>query len=133
MSVTPAEEAARRMIDEYNKGSPDWVERCHADNTVWTEHPIPGMTSGRGGGRSVLRQAAEQACANFPDRRMKLVSLTAQEDRAAMELDWTGTVAAPGLGRAVGDKVRLRIAMFIVIAGGRIVRQTDYCLLVPSS
>lgn len=121
---------ARRFIAEYNKGTADWVETCHAENTVWTELPFGGNPSGRGGGRSVLRKAAEEALAAFPDRRMSLRNLIADGQRVALELDWTGTAAIARPGMEVGSIVRLRIAMFLTVEDGRIVRQVDYCVRV---
>lgn len=126
------EAIARKFIDEYNKGKPEWVEQCHAQDIVWTELPIPGMTTGRGGGLDVLRQAAAQACAGFPDRRMTILSLTAQGNRAAMELDWRGTPAVARPGPEAGRQMKLRIAMFVEVRDGKISRQTDYCVPMPS-
>jgi len=123
---------ARRMVAEYNKGTADWVESCHAENTSWTELPFAGGPSGRGGGRAALRKAAEEAVAAFPDRRMNLRNLIADGHQVALELDWTGTVAVARPGINVGDIFKLRIAMFLAVEDGKIVKQTDYCVRVES-
>lgn len=127
-----SERVAREFIEQYNRGTPDWVESCHAEDSVWIEHAIAGVTTGRGGDRSVVREAAESALEQFPDRRMEIVNLVASDDQVALEVVWSGTPAMPFPGIPAGGQFRLRLAMFLTIEGGRIRRQVDYpCIDVP--
>jgi ketosteroid isomerase-like protein len=125
-----AEAVARRLIAEYNKGSPDWVEACHAETTEWIELPFLGG-SGRGGGRTELRAAAELQVVNFPDRRMKILNIVAGGDQAALEVEWTGTAAQQTAWAAKGAKLRLRAVLMLKIENGKVAREVDYVIPMP--
>jgi ketosteroid isomerase-like protein len=126
----PAEAAARRLIAEYNKGSPDWVEACHAESTEWIELPFLGG-AGRSGGRADIRRAAELQVANFPDRRMTLLNLVAGDDQAALEVEWTGTAAADTAWAKAGAKLTLRAVLILTVKDGRVVKEVDYVIPMP--
>jgi predicted ester cyclase len=130
---TEAGAAARRLIAAYNRGTADWVEETHAETTVWSELPLPGSPDGRGGDRAALRLAAEQAVAAFPDRHMHIRNLVADGPQVALELDWTGTAAHALPGVDVGQRLHLRLAMFLIYANGKIVSQVDYCVPLPNA
>ena len=76
------EAIARKLVELYNNGSPDWVNEIHATDTEWIELPFLGGP-GRQGGFAELRKAAEDQVANFPDRRMKILNIVAGADQAA--------------------------------------------------
>ncbi len=125
-----AEAVARQLVAEYNRGTPDWVEACHAESTEWIELPFAGG-SGRSGGRAELRKAAELQVASFPDRRMEIVNVVAGGDQAALEVEWTGTAAQQTAWAPKGAKLRLRAVLMLKIAGGKVVREVDYVIPVP--
>ena len=132
MSDTAETEAvARKLVEEYNRGTPDWVETCHAETSQWNELPLFGG-HGRSGGRADLRKAAEGALIGFPDRRMTLLNVIAGGDQAAIEVEWNGTAAQGGDRFQKGERFRLRIVFVIKVEGGKIVRQTDYCIPVAA-
>jgi ketosteroid isomerase-like protein len=130
MTTQNAEAIARNLIAEYNKGSPDWVEACHAETTEWVELPFLGG-AGRGGGRKELRQAAELQVANFPDRRMEILNVVASGDQAALEVEWTGTAAQQTAWATKGAELTLRAVLILRIANGKVVREVDY--VIPMS
>ncbi len=125
-----AEAVARQLVAEYNKGSPDWVEACHAESTQWIELPFLGG-AGRGGGRAELRQAAELQVANFPDRRMEILNIVAGGDQAALEVEWTGTATQQTAWAAKGATLKLRAVLVLKIENGKVVRETDYVIPMP--
>jgi ketosteroid isomerase-like protein len=125
MSAAETEAAARRLVDEYNKGTPAWVAACHAENTVWRELPILGGV-GRGGGRRELQAAADGAVVVFPDRRLDVISVIAADDRAALEVDWTATAAQDIPWAKAGEKLHFRAVMLLKVQEGRIVEEIDY-------
>jgi ketosteroid isomerase-like protein len=129
---TEAGAAARRFVAAYNRGTADWVDECHAETTVWSELPLPGTPDGRGGDRAALRLAAEQAVAAFPNRRMQIRNLVAAGAQVALELDWHGTAALALPGVVIGERVHLRVAMFLTYAHGNIVAQVDYCVPIST-
>jgi len=129
MSANP-EAVARNLIAEYNKGSPDWVEACHAEDTVWVELPFLGGP-GRSGGRREIRQAAELQVANFPDRRMMLLNVVAGGEQAALEVEWTGTAAKDTAWAPKGTKLTLRAVLILAVRDGKVVREVDYVIPMP--
>jgi ketosteroid isomerase-like protein len=129
--ATDTEAVARRLVDEYNRGSPDWVEALHAPTTEWIELPFLGG-SGRQGGRAALRKAAEDQVANFPDRRMEIVGIVGNATQVALEVEWTGTAAVATAWAPAGARLRLRAVMMLTIADARVVREVDYVIPMPS-
>jgi ketosteroid isomerase-like protein len=125
MSAAQTEAAARRLVEEYNKGTPAWVAACHAETTVWRELPILGG-AGRSGGRAELQAAADGAVVVFPDRRMDVISVIAGDDRAALEVDWTATAARDTPWAKAGEKLHFRAVMLLKVQAGRIVEEIDY-------
>jgi ketosteroid isomerase-like protein len=128
--TTPAA-VSRRLIAEYNKGSPGWVEAVHAETTEWVELPFLGG-AGRRGGRAELRQAAELQVANFPDRRMELLNVIAGDDQAALEVEWTGTAAQQTAWAARGARLKLRAVLILTVKDGRVIREVDYVIPMPA-
>ena len=123
------ETIARKLMEFYNTGSPDWVDEFHAPNTVWVELPFLGG-SGRQGGFAELRKAADDQVANFPDRRMDLLNVVASGEQAALEVEWSGTAARSMAWAEAGESLRLRAAMILTFANGRVVREVDYVIPV---
>src|ERR1700679_447801 len=130
MKAETAEVIARQLVAEYNKGSPDWVETCHAESTQWIELPFLGGP-GRRGGRAELRQAAELQVVNFPDRRMEVLNIVAGGDQAALEVEWTGTAAQHTARAAKGATLTLRAVLVLKIANGKVIREVDYVIPMP--
>ena len=127
---SPAEATARRLIGEYNKGTPDWVGACHAQSTEWIELPFLGG-AGRRGGLAELRQAAELQVANFPDRRMKLLNVIASDNQAALEVEWTGTAARDTAWAKAGAKLTLRAVLILTVKDGWVTKEVDYVIPMP--
>ena len=83
MDATAETEAvARKLVEEYNRGTPDWVETCHAEDTRWTELPLFGgkadavvpwlIVRGAASGASVKRGSAMISASG---RRVRALSL----------------------------------------------------------
>ena len=121
------EAVARKLIDIYNQGSPDWVDQCHAKTTEWIELPFLGGP-GRRGGFAELRKAAEDQVVNFPDRRMDMLNLVAGPDQVVLEVEWTGTAARTMAWAEAGQILRLRAALVLSVADGKVVREVDYVI-----
>ena len=121
---------ARKLIEIYNKGSPDWVDQCHAPTTEWIELPFMGGP-GRQGGFAELRKAAEDQVVNFPDRRMEILSVIADAGQAALEVEWSGTAARTMAWAEAGQSLRLRAVMLLKVENGHVIREVDYVVPMP--
>jgi ketosteroid isomerase-like protein len=126
------ESLARRCIELFNKRTFDWVDTCYAENVEWFELPLSSTPSGQHGDRAFLRDTAKTLLSLFPDRQMTIANLVAKEDCVAMELQWRGTAAASIGPLRTGSKVHFRVASFLTIRDGLIIKQVDYCVPIPS-
>jgi predicted ester cyclase len=130
MSERESEAVGRGLIEAYNKGSTDWVDQFHAATTEWIELPFLGGP-GRQGGIAELRKAAEDQVVNFPDRRMQLLNIVAGVDQVVLEVEWSGTAARTMAWAEAGQTLRLRGALILKIAGGKVIREVDYVIPLP--
>jgi len=129
MSASEANAAAvRRCAELFNHGTLEWVDVCYAADVDWTEMPLASTPAGQHGDRAALREAARRLLQFFPDRRMTVRNLVAQDDRVALEVDWQGTAAVAAGPLRAGMVVSLRVASFFTLAGGLIVKQTEYAV-----
>jgi hypothetical protein len=126
------ESAVRRCVELFNKQTTEWVDTCYAKNAEWIELPIPGISRGRKGNRAFLQENAEQILRLYPDRQMKILNIVAQGELVVLELEWRGTAAFAVGSLSVGSQVHFRVASFFTLTNGLIVRQTDYCVPIPS-
>ncbi len=68
------------------------------------------------------RQLARSWLSVFPDWRIDLIDVVAEEDKVALRMQWTGTQSAPVLDLpATGRVVRVDEMIVFRIAGGRFV------------
>ena len=128
--ISSSETVARTYIEEYNRG-PDCVELFHTEDSVWLEHSSPGNAQGRERGRDDLKQAAEETLALLPNRRSVIRNLVASANHVALELDWSGTAIEDQPMIKRGETVAARIAMFLTIRAGKIIREVDYVIPNP--
>ena len=127
-----AETLARRCIELYNKQSLEWVDVCYAENVEWVELPLPATPSGQHGNRQFLRNAANRLLLMFPDRQLVIRNLVAYENHVAMEMEWRGVAAANIGSLRKGSSVQYRVASFLTIAEGFIIKQIDNCVPIQS-
>jgi ketosteroid isomerase-like protein len=128
----PSEQAVRRCVELFNKGTLEWVDTCYSKNADWVELPTPTFPQGRRGDRAFLRETAQRVLQLFPDRRMNIRRAAARDENVLLELDWTGTAASSFRDLKAGMRIELRIISFFEVRDGLIVKHTDYCLS-PSS
>jgi hypothetical protein len=126
------EAAIRRCVDLFNKRTLDWVDICFAENVEWVELPIPGISRGRQGNRAAMREAAARTLKMYPDRQMSIRNLVAMDDQVVLEIDWRGITAEAVGGLSAGTQIHFQIASFFTLANNLIIKQTDYCIPIPS-
>ena len=97
----------------------------HAD-VVLDEYPNRLNPAGARRGLVEILQAAAAGQAAMSRQIFEIVTLTEAGDRVALEMNWTGELAAPlGMMKA-GDKVTARIAQVIEFEDEKIIRQRSY-------
>lgn len=126
-----AEAAGRRFIEQYNRCTADWVYEVHADDFAWTELPVHGVYPGHVGDREALRKLSQHTVEVFPGRRMKLLDILASGNRAALEIEWTGTAVRDSGDVRAGETIQLRQATFIELDdAGKVTKQVDYTIRI---
>jgi ketosteroid isomerase-like protein len=103
--------------------SGDAVAEFFSPNIVITEFPNRFTPNGATRNLENIRAAAERGRKTMERQRYDIVSLTAEGDRVAIELDWTGTLAVPvGSLPAGGDKPP-HVAIVLEFRDGKIAAQ----------
>jgi ketosteroid isomerase-like protein len=80
---------------------------------------------------TTLLRRAEHGRRLLQGQRYTLKTAIAQGDRVAVEVDWTGVLATPLGSLSAGTVMRASIAMFFVLADGRIRSQHNYDCFAP--
>jgi ketosteroid isomerase-like protein len=91
------------------------------------ENVSAGKVTVRAQGKAQLETLARKATAAFASREQKVISLTQQPGRVVAEIHFQGVLQAdlsPDL--KAGSRLDLRGVSVLEIAGGKIVRLTDY-------
>jgi len=125
------ERAIRHCVDLFNQCTLEWIDTCYAEEAEWIELPIPGISIGRQGKRAFMREAAGRILRLYPNRQLRIMNMVSQGDQVVLEQDWRGTVATTMGSLKVGDQICFRVASFFALLNGLIIKQTDYCILVP--
>ncbi len=124
--MSEAEAIARRWIDLYNDGTPDFygsgrVMDLYAEDCAWTESPSGLAPDGRSGSLAALREAMKLSQSIMVDRRAELLDLVAAGERAAMRYRWSATVTADGFPFAPGTRIGMDVTAFLTVRNGLIV------------
>jgi hypothetical protein len=131
-TVEQNEQAIRRCVDLFNKCTLEWVETCYAKEAEWIELPIPGISTGRQGDQTFLRETAGRILMLYPHRQLHILNLVAQTDQVVLEQEWQGTAMAAFGGVSAGATIRFRVASFFRLVDGLIIKQMDYCIPIPA-
>lgn len=120
MSIERNMEAARRLFDEViSQGRFDVAGELIAPDCV-DHNPGPGQGPGRDGVVSFFSQVRQA----FPDWRVEVRDLVAQDDRVVARLTADVTHRGPFLGMgATGRRVRVRVIDILRFEGGRVVER----------
>ena len=76
-------------------------------------------------------EASERGKKAVPSQRYTIKTITAQDDRVAIEFEWTGTLGVPVGSLPVGGTIRAHIATVLELREGKIVRQRHYDCYEP--
>jgi len=123
---------ARAYIEALSSGADaDDMERFYAPDVVQEEFPNRLLPNGARRDREALRQARNRGKALLSAESFELLGAVASGNRVAMELHWSGTVAAAAGPFKAGQTLRARFAVFLEFRDGRIVRQRNYDCFEP--
>ena len=97
------------------------------------QEEFPNRLSPAGARRDLaaLREASEKGRKVMTAQRYEIVSAVVQGDSVALEVRWSGTLAAPFDTIPPGGEMRARFGVFLEFRGGRIARQRNYDCIEP--
>jgi ketosteroid isomerase-like protein len=106
------------------------ADYLHADVEV-VEHPNKVSPNGKRYDRAALREAGERGKALLASERYEIRSMIVEGDRAAIQIEWSGTLAITAGPWQVGDVMRAKICSIIELRDGKVWRQEQYDCFVP--
>ncbi len=96
------------------------------NEAVHLEMPNRMAPEGHRSDRAAMLVAARRGQERVRSQRYTVVSACAEGDRAALEIDWSGTLAAPIGSLPAGHVLEARVAIFVELRDGLIWKQTTY-------
>jgi ketosteroid isomerase-like protein len=109
----------------------DAIAHFFSPDVIVTE--MPNRFTPKGATRDLenLRAASERGRKLMQRQRYDIVSLTAEGERVAIELDWTGTLAIPVGSLPAGGNMRAHVAIILDFVNGKIAAQRHYDCYEP--
>lgn len=121
------ERRVRAYISAVEAGAAgDELAGFYHPDVVLDEYPNRLNPAGARRGLPEILQAAAAGQAVMARQLFEIVTLTEAGDRVAIELNWTGELAAPMGMMKAGDKLTARIAQIIEFEDEKIIRQRTY-------
>jgi ketosteroid isomerase-like protein len=125
-------ETARAYLAAVEGGATgDALARWFTPDVVQEEFPNRLMPAGARRGLAELLDGAERGQKVMSAQRYEVLSATASEDRVALEVQWTGTLAIPLGSLPAGGEMRARFGVFLELRGGLIAAQRNYDCFDP--
>jgi ketosteroid isomerase-like protein len=138
--VTPAEtlaqasnlEIAREYLRAIERGATgDALARFFAPDVVHEEFPNRLSPNGRRNDLAGMLEGAEKGQRILSKQHYEIVHELAMGSRVALEVIWTGTMAAAVGTFAAGQEMRAHFAMFLEFRDGKIAAQRNYDCFDP--
>ena len=109
----------------------DDIAGFFSPDIVITEFPNRFTPNGATRDLENLRAASERGKKVMQRQRYDIVSMTAEDNRVAIELDWTGTLAIPVGTLPAGGEMRAHVAIVLDFLNEKIVAQRHYDCYEP--
>jgi ketosteroid isomerase-like protein len=125
-------EIAREYIRAIESGATgDALARFFTPDVAITEMPNKIGPHGSVSNLERALQGAERGQQLFKRQTYTITNILADEDRVALELDWTGITAVQIQNLPPNSEVRDHAAIFLHFRDGRIARQSHYDCFEP--
>jgi ketosteroid isomerase-like protein len=114
-------------------GPPENVSRFYSTDIEFHEFPNRIVPHGRVRRRADLQAAYGQARKLLSSQRYDVRRIVEKDDEVAVELEWTGVLAAPvaAMNLPSGHEMKAYVAMFLTFRDGKIVSQRNYDCYPP--
>jgi hypothetical protein len=128
MNTLENKQTLLRCIELFNKCTLEWVDTFYSKELEWIELPKATTPKGRQGDFTFFRTSAERALQLFPDRKLTILKIVADDNCVVMDQEWQGTLAVSSGEYVAGTISKLRLASFFTLENGLIIKQVDYCI-----
>jgi ketosteroid isomerase-like protein len=123
---------AREYLEAVASGeSFDKVFDFYAPDLVIQEFPNRIAPQGRVRQASGIRAAYEQGRKIMGSQTYTVQRIIESGDEVAVELEWTGILAAPVMSLPAGSEMKAFVAMFLTFRDGKIISQRNYDCYPP--
>jgi len=95
------------------------------------EHPNRLSPAGKRYDRVALREAGERGKALLASERYEVRSMIVDGDRAAVQIEWSGTLGIAAGPLPTGHVMRAQICSIIELRDGKVWRQEQYDCFLP--
>lgn len=109
----------------------DEVARHLHPEVELVEHPNKLVPAGKRYDRDAIRAAGERGKALMASERYDVRVMTIEGDRAAVQLEWSGTLAIAAGPLPAGHVMRAQICSIIEVRDGKVWRQEQYDCFLP--
>ena len=106
------------------------ARHLHPEGEV-VEHPNRISPAGKRYDRAALREAGERGKALLASERYEVRAMIVEGDRAAAQIEWSGTLAVAAGPLPAGHVMRAQLCSVIELRDGKIWRQEQYDCFVP--
>ena len=96
-----------------------------------TEHPNRISPAGKRYDHAEVRAAGERGKALLASERYEVRSMIVDGDRAAVQIEWSGTLAVAAGPLPAGHVMRAQICSIIELRDGKVWRQEQYDCFLP--
>ncbi len=125
-------QAARRYLAAIQSGATgDALAAFFTEDVVQEEFPNRLVPAGARRDLAAILEGAVRGQTVLTGQRFDIGSETADGDRVALEVVWTGTLAIPIGTVPAGGELRARFAVFLDFRDGRIAAQRNYDCFDP--
>ena len=130
-SSTDNVETVRRYLQGIEQGAFSEVKALFRPDAVMEQLPNRIYPQGLRGTLSQMESAFEKGRKLFSTQTYEIKNAVAQEERVAVEVLWTGTLALGFGNLAAGSQMHCHSAMFFEFVDRKIVRQRNYDCFEP--
>jgi len=109
----------------------DEVARWLHPEVIVVEHPNRVSPAGKRYDLAALREAGERGKALMASERYEVRAMIVDGDRAAVQIEWSGTLGVAAGPLPAGHVMRAQICSILELRDGQVWRQEQYDCFVP--
>ena len=131
MSTTSTRDIVLSYLRAVESHDPDEVARWLHPEVEVVEHPNRISPAGKRYDRAALREAGERGKALLASERYAVRSMIVDGERAAVQIEWSGTLGVAAGPLPAGHVMRAQICSVIELRDGKVWRQEQYDCFQP--